>query len=122
MLPEEVRSSLAAVGDQSKGAVRLLEAAGMRFLHHIDPFDGGPYYGALVSDLEPVKAFKRLKAAPGDPADSSTFFLVARDDGRGFRAIRSGAKIVPSKIYLPAENLRALRIEEGDVVDVVPLP
>src|SRR5579859_1641795 len=87
LLPEEVRSFLGAVSEQSRGAVRLLEQAGLRFLDQIDPFDAGPYYGALIADLEPVKAIRSYRAVPGavsTPAGRS--FLVAREDRGEFRA------------------------------------
>ena len=61
LLPDEVRASIGAVRDESRGAVRLLEQAGMKFLNHIDPFDGGPYYGAPTSELVPVRQRRTLK-------------------------------------------------------------
>src|SRR6266849_4242516 len=41
LLPEDVRASLGAVGENTRGAVRLIEQAGMKFLGHIDPCDAG---------------------------------------------------------------------------------
>ncbi|MGH7948964.1 MAG: arginine N-succinyltransferase, partial [Candidatus Binataceae bacterium] len=56
MLPMEIRSSIGAVGENTRAAVRILEQAGMRQLNQIDPFDGGPYYGCSIDELVPVKS------------------------------------------------------------------
>jgi arginine N-succinyltransferase len=124
LLPDEVRAALGAVGEQSRGAVRLLEQAGLRFLDQIDPFDAGPYYGALVSELEPVKALRSYRAVPGEVADpAGQSFLVAREDQAGFRAVMAvTAAPQGRKIVLSGETLAALGIEEGTLVDVLPLP
>jgi arginine N-succinyltransferase len=125
LLPEEVRSFLGAVSEQSRGAVRVLEQAGLRFLDQIDPFDAGPYYGALIADLQPVKAFGSYRAVPGTvstPTDRS--FLVSREDhDRGFRAVQvTTAAPERRQIVLASEAMAALGIREGDIVDAVPLP
>jgi len=41
MLPEEIRSAIGEVGENTRAALRILEQAGMRYLSQIDPFDGG---------------------------------------------------------------------------------
>src|ERR1700674_3314183 len=63
LLPEEVLQSVGQVAENSRGAVRLLEQAGMKFLQQIDPFDAGSYYGAQIEDLVPVKEFRTFRAA-----------------------------------------------------------
>ncbi len=124
LLPAEVRSFLGAVGEQSRGAVRLLEQAGLRFLDQIDPFDAGPYYGALISELEPVKALRSYRAVTGTvstAADRS--FLVAREDRARFRAVMVTTTAPQGRqIVLSGEAIAALGVEEGAIVDVVPLP
>ena len=128
LLPEEVRGFLGAVGEQSRGAVRLLEQAGLRFLDQIDPFDAGPYYGAPISELEPVKAIRSYRVVPGTVStaagDSRNPFLVSREDRiSGFRAIQvTTAAPQGDRIALPIEAMAALGIKEGDPVDAIPLP
>lgn len=124
LLPDDVRMSLGAVNEQSRGAVRLLEQAGMRFLNHIDPFDGGPYYGALVAELEPVKTLRRYRVVRGAGAsEGSPAYLVAREDSvRGFRAVKAQTTLDGARITLAPEMLEALGAKDGDKVDVVPLP
>ncbi|HTY56261.1 MAG TPA: arginine N-succinyltransferase [Candidatus Binataceae bacterium] len=124
LLPEEVRLMLATVNEQSRGALRLVEQAGMRFLNQVDPFDAGPYYGAATADLEPVKALRCRKAvlAGSTEAGGLACLVACEDPAHGFRAVKAQAPIDGEQIALSPELMSLLRIKEGDRVDVVPLP
>lgn len=123
LLPEEVRNSLGVAGEQTRGAVRLLEQAGMRFLNQIDPFDGGPYYGAQIAELVPVREYCRLRARTGRPGGSARNVLLAHDHRvRGFRAVRAGAAVDGDTIVVEPGTLEALGVTERTRLDVVFLP
>jgi arginine N-succinyltransferase len=124
LLPEGVSNSLGAIGEATHGAVRLLEQAGMRFLRHIDPFDGGPYYGAEIAELRPVREWRSVAAIAGEPtADRARAYLVGCEDARGFRAVRAQAEMVdPGKIKVEPAALAALGVTPRTRVDAVPLP
>jgi arginine N-succinyltransferase len=123
LLPENVRTALGAVGENTRGAVRLLEQAGMRFLNHIDPFDGGPYYGGEVDELEAVRATASYRAVAAEAqTQPDRLYLVARDDPRGYRAVAAHAAVDGRRIVLAPAVLRALGAEVRDRVDAVPLP
>jgi arginine N-succinyltransferase len=87
LLPEDVRESLGAVGDHSRGAMRLLEQAGMRFLRDIDPFDAGPYYGAEVDELAPVRQYRRLRAVARARGAHHARRRIGRTARRGSAAV-----------------------------------
>lgn len=124
MLPAEVRDALGAVGENTRGAVHLLEQAGMRFLNQIDPFDGGPYYGAATADLEPVKSRRTVVALTGEPApDRQRSFLVAIEHADGFRAVRAEAELHDTgHLVVTPAVLHALKLESRARVDIVALP
>lgn len=123
LLPEKVRESLGRAGDSTRGAIRLLEQAGMKFLNHIDPFDAGPYYGALVQDLIPVKQYRALKAEPGSPQGAEIrCYLVGREHSRSFCAVRAAGVVNGDSIVLPREVMEALKARTGEALDVLPLP
>jgi arginine N-succinyltransferase len=123
LLPENVRASLGAVGENTRGAVRLLEQAGMRFLEQIDPFDGGPYYGGEVERLDAVRNVAVLRAVAGapDPAESR-LHMVAADDARGFRAVAAHGVVKDRTIVVTRAVFAALAVKERERVDVLPLP
>jgi arginine N-succinyltransferase len=45
-LSEEAQMSIGLAGPDAEAAVNLLKSVGFAYLHQIDPFDGGPHYGA----------------------------------------------------------------------------
>jgi arginine/ornithine N-succinyltransferase beta subunit len=44
--------SIGVAGSETEAAVKTLKAAGFRYLHQIDPFDGGPHYGAKQGEVK----------------------------------------------------------------------
>jgi len=123
MLPEEIRSSIGEVGENARGALRILEQAGMRFLDQIDPFDGGPYYGCAIEDLLPVKSYAAFRAAEGEPSEAEARrYLIAREDAKGYRAVAAKAEVMSPRIIVSSETLEILEAKRGDRVDAVPMP
>jgi len=124
LLPEAVQMMLATVNAQSRGALRLVEQAGMRFLNQVDPFDAGPYYGAATAELHPVKALHTCKVSLAGSHDAGGLAcLIAHEDTkRGFRAIKAQAPTDGQQIALTPELFGIMDVKEGDRVDVVPLP
>jgi arginine N-succinyltransferase len=123
MLPEPVRSSLGAVDENARGAVKILEQAGMRFLKQMDPFDGGPYYGAEVENLAPVKSFATYRAKKGESAEGEGVrYLISREDAEGFRAVAAAAAVDNRRMIIPQAILDILTTRDGDRIDAAPLP
>ena len=124
LLPDEVRDALGAVREESRGAVRLLEQAGMKFLNQIDPFDAGPYYGAATAELIPVRQRSLLRLRTGEPAaeHARSFVLAHEDSRRGFRAVQASGLEEDGNLITASAVIEALGLGEGARVDVVPLP
>jgi arginine N-succinyltransferase len=123
LLPDEVRKSIGMVGESSRGAVRLLEQAGMKFIGHIDPFDAGPYYGAALADLVPTRDLRSLAVIIGQPsAGHAHSRLVSYNGPEGFRALRVDTEVNDEGIILTPDQLAALGAPPGTSVDIVPLP
>ena len=123
LLPEEVRASLGAVGENTRGAVRLLEQAGMKFLKHIDPFDAGPYYGAETGQLLPVQQVRTYVLAEGELAAERTRPYLVAHENEGFCAVRADAEAPePGRLIVRPGVIRALRLTPRARVSGVPLP
>jgi arginine N-succinyltransferase len=123
LLPDEVRKSIGVVGESSRGAVRLLEQAGMKFIGHIDPFDAGPYYGAALADLVPTRELRSLTAIVGQPYMGPTHSrLVSYNGPEGFRGLRVATEVTEDGIVLTSDHLALLGAPPGIPVDTVPLP
>ncbi|HVA77497.1 MAG TPA: arginine N-succinyltransferase [Candidatus Binataceae bacterium] len=124
LLPDAVRAALGTVGAETRGAVRLLEQAGMRYLNQIDPFDAGPYYGGAVDELAPVKQYRIARAEEGDAgSQANSRWLVALEDRRrGFRAVAAQGIARGDRIVVAPAVLAALGAKPGDRLDTVPMP
>ncbi len=123
MFPIEVQEQLGKVGPDSQGAVYLLEKVGFHFLRHIDPFDGGPYYGAKVEDLVPVQRFRRYRIVTdrsGREAEASHELLIGWEGAKGFCAAQVTAEPEASVLFCSAELLKALGLKEGMEVGAIP--
>jgi arginine N-succinyltransferase len=123
MFPLEVQEQLGKVGPESQGAAHLLEKIGLRFLRHVDPFDGGPFYGAQVKDIVLVQQFRRYRiAAEGAKqiVETEKDLVIGWQSNDGFRAARVSARPALSLLYCSAEVLSTLGLTEGTEVGAVP--
>jgi len=123
MFPVEVQEQLGKVGPESQGAVYLLEKVGFHFLRHIDPFDGGPYYGAKVEDLTLVQRFRRYRIVTdrsGRIAEAQHEILIGWEGAKGFRAAQVVAEPEASVLFCSGEVLKALDLKEGMEVGAIP--
>jgi arginine N-succinyltransferase len=123
MLPVEVQEQIGQVGPDTRGAVHLLEKVGLRFLRHVDPFDGGPYYGARVDEIQLVRRFHtyRLRADhSGRSTETGQEVLIGWEGAQGFCAARVPAYHDASVLYCPAEILQSLDLQENTEVGTIP--
>ena len=126
LFPEHVQAAIGKPNDSARAAVRILEKVGFHYLNHVDPFDGGPYYGTARDAISSVSERRELVLPGSEPEEPGPFAeprlaLVSAEGGRGFRATvltldEDGAPRVP-KTYR-----EALGVTAGDRVSVTPLP
>jgi arginine N-succinyltransferase len=125
LFPEEVQRMIGQPNDTAKAAVAILEKIGFSPLNQVDPFDGGPYYGAARDTIVPVRERREL-VLPGVPrgsqaTKSETLALLSTEQGGRFRATvvpldAEGAPLVSADVR------DALAVKSGDRVSVAPLP
>jgi len=125
LFPPEVQAVIGQPGDTARAAVRILEKVGFRYLNQVDPFDGGPYYGAARDAIASVRERREL-VLPGLSTDSDAgvegpLALVSAEATFGFRAavVPLDARNTPS---VSRECREALGVKSGDAVAVTPLP
>lgn len=126
LFPKRVQEVIGRANDSAQAAVRILEKVGFHYLNQVDPFDGGPYYGASRDAIRSVAERRELVLPGGEPelADSllgASLALVSAEGPLGFRATvlaldDDGAPRVPK------EYREALGVAAGDRVGVTPLP
>ena len=125
LFPHNVQMAIGQTGSATKAAVHILEKVGFRYLNQVDPFDGGPYYGASRDAISSVRDRRELvlpsTVRQRDASYEGPLALVSTEGERGFRAT-----VVPldeeSAPIVTDECRRALGVKGGDRVNVTPLP
>jgi arginine N-succinyltransferase len=105
--------------------VRILEKIGFRYLKQVDPFDGGPYYGAARDAIASVRDRCELVlpclADDEQPPMRNPLALLSAEGSFGFRAT-----VVPVDDEgwpcVSKQCREALGVAAGDSVAVTPLP
>jgi arginine N-succinyltransferase len=122
LFPEDVRDAIGKA--DAPAAIRILEEVGFHYLGQVDPFDGGPYYGAARNAILSVRDRRELvlPKIPRDPVDhDGPLALVSAEGSLGFRATVVQLDVDGSPA-VPKETREALGVEAGDRVGVTPLP
>ncbi len=123
VLPDEVQRSLGEVAPGALGARHLLTKIGMRSLGQIDPFDGGPFFGAAMEDVTLLRDSVLREAHPGDlAADTGARAILSHEEDRGFRALCAPVRIGGREVLLPTEACALLGASRGTRLTVTPVP
>jgi len=125
LFPEKVQAAIGQPNESAVAAVRILEKVGFQPLNQVDPFDGGPYYGASRDAVVSVRERREL-VLPGlcqahDDEPRGELALLSTEGREGFRAT-----VVPldeeGSPRVGSRRRSALGVESGDRVSVTPLP
>jgi arginine N-succinyltransferase len=125
LFPPAVQQVIGKPNETAVAAVRILEKVGFRYLHQVDPFDGGPYFGAARDAIASVRERRELvlpSLADDEPVEMhEPLALLSADGSFGFRAV-----VVPLDDdgfpCVAKECREALGVSAGDRVAVTPLP
>ncbi len=119
LLDSKARLVLGRVGEATKPAQHLLESIGFSYLEEVDPFDGGPHYGAATNDILPIKQGKKLRVVEMKEATFKTQGLVGIGE-KDFRCALSGYEVRDGTIGIPTKTRDLLKIDLDQEVFVSP--
>lgn len=114
LLDSKARLTLGRVGEETLPAQHLLENIGFKYLNEVDPFDGGPHYGANLADISVVKAGRWASIGKNEKATFAKRALVGIKRDGEFRAVATGVDEVDGQLTIPANATRALDAEPGE--------
>jgi arginine N-succinyltransferase len=114
LLDSKARLVMGNVGDETRPAQHLLESIGFQYLHEVDPFDGGPHYGANLADITIVKNGKWAVLGNSEKAQFSSRALVGIKRDGEFRAVFSAYDNQESQLVMPAASIKTLEAEAGE--------
>jgi arginine N-succinyltransferase len=124
LFPADVQAVVGRPADTAQAAVRILEKVGFQPLNQVDPFDGGPYYGAARDAIVSVRERREL-VLPGLPRGEAPLegplALLCAESRLGFRAAVVGLDAEGAPVLVQACR-DALGVRSGDRVTVTPLP
>ncbi|MFV8247982.1 arginine N-succinyltransferase [Bdellovibrio bacteriovorus] len=119
LLDAKARLVLGRVGEATKPAQHLLESIGFSYLDEVDPFDGGPHYGANVSQILPITQGRRLRVTEFKDAAYKEQGLVATT-GEEFKASLASADVRGNDVALAPKVRQLLGIEVGEEIYMSP--
>lgn len=124
LLSADAQSVIGEVGAQTKGVERMLRRVGFRYLNRVDPFDGGPHFGAATEEITLVKQTKRVLVERENPAPGAPRGLVGIDFATPpfFRAVACHAELAGDALRVPEDVRAHLGLETGQSAVWLELP
>lgn len=119
LLDAKARAVLGRVGEHTRPAQHLLESIGFEYLEEVDPFDGGPHYGAKTADILPIKLGQTAKVSEFTDSVFKEQGLLATT-GDEFRSCLVGYDLRNDEIAIPAKSRATLQLDIGDEVYLSP--
>ena len=119
LLDSKARLVMGRVGQETRAAQHLLETIGFTYLHEVDPFDGGPHYGAELASISVVKNGSRMAIADCDKPTFANRALIAIERDGDFRGAYAACDFQDGRLCLPKTAMSALEAEPGENAFVV---
>ncbi len=123
LLDAAVAAELGQVHEETRPALRLLERAGLEWMGHIDPFDGGPFVGAPTAEILPIRETVMGVLSAEAPDGDAPRAIVSTAAGSGeFRALSAVAQASEGHVRVDKDARDRLEISAGDELALTPLP
>jgi arginine N-succinyltransferase len=119
LLDAKARSVVGRVGEATKPAQHLLESIGFEYLEEVDPFDGGPHYGARTDEILPIKLSRKLKLAEFKDASFKNQGLLAVS-AKDFKCTMISYDLRSNEVAIPDKERSLLKLDLGEEVLVAP--
>src|SRR5690554_3731469 len=127
MLPDAARAVVGMVHDNTRPALKMLQAEGFNFNGMVDIFDGGPVVEAFVHNIRTVReAVNRHAMVVNHSIDLDVppeqRVMISNRSFRDFRVTTIPMNCIgPDTVKIPRVLAEALLVESGDPVRIAPL-
>lgn len=120
ILPPEVQNDIEHTGPGSEVARRLLTQIGFRYARQVDPFDGGPYFTAVMNKIGVYRRTRTIKYfGEGKSALRNRYLIFKEGEGELLGTVAS-LKITKGKGYLLPEVVELLKLSRGERLFIYP--
>lgn len=124
VLSESARGVIGQVGAQTRGVERMLRRIGFEYAGRVDPFDGGPHFTAPTDRVSLVANTVERVLRPGSgPFDTTALVCRTCAEAPYFHAVPTPVTLLTDGgVILPEAEARALGLDPGERIWVLPLP
>src|SRR5215471_5067867 len=119
LLPPEAQEVVGQVGPTTVPVLHLLQRAGFRYLNTIDPFDGGPHYGATLEEVQPIQRSRCLVCLDLPPTTTDQTVLLGNPQSYCFHA--AAVQVCGHGVRLTNMTAQLLDVQPGAPVWTMPL-
>jgi arginine N-succinyltransferase len=119
LLPPEAQDVVGQIGPATVPVCRVLQRAGFRYLDTIDPFDGGPHYGATLEDIQPIQQSRWFVCLDVPLTEAGNTVLLGNPQSYHFYTIP--ARRCGYGLRVQETTVRVLGLKPGDLVWIMPL-
>ncbi len=119
LLPPEAQHVVGEVGPATVPARQLFQRVGFHDLHTVDPFDGGPHYGAALEEVQPLQRSRQLVCLDLPPTAAGSRLLLGNPQSHRFCA--ATCQVQGHGLRLDAATMQRLDLQAGDPVWIMPL-
>lgn len=119
LLDSKARLVLGRVGEATKPAQHLLESIGFEYLDEVDPFDGGPHYGAKTAEILPIKQGRKARIGELKDASFRTQGLIGTGSN-DFRCVMTSYDLRDGIVAIPNKARELLNADLNEEVFVSP--
>ena len=120
LLDVKARLVLGRVGQETQGALQLLNRIGFKYKDEVDPFDGGPHVGCKKTEVTLIKDLRRGRLARG-AVTSGTLGMIGLERDTGFTGTASAFALDGDRLTVPDETWTLLGLREGEDAFVTPI-
>lgn len=121
LLPPEAQAVIGKVHENTRPALKMLEAEGFRCRGYVDIFDAGPTVEVEVANIKSVRDSQKLPVKIGSTDNAKARYIVCNTQVANFRAIQRTLNIFSDHVVIDAEAAQALQVQDGDYVRFVTL-
>lgn len=119
LLPKEVQDVIGEVGPETKPVQHMLTQIGFKFLDMIDPFDGGPHYGAELKEIALIAKTAKERVEFVDHFENpakTRLGMIGKEADKGFQAMQVSMLNREGKVWLRREDVAPMELSQGEMV------